>query len=138
KYIPFGPIVNFEGFHEGDGPHTLSLPDAPSFSPLVCYEVIFAGEVTAKNEPRPEWILNVTNDAWYGISPGPLQHLAQAQYRAIEEGLPIVRVANTGVSAIFDAYGREILQTGLFSDAAPEYLLPQPTPQMTIYSKLNK
>lgn len=135
QYVPFGPLVKFQGFAEGPGPRTLTLPDAPPFSPLVCYEVIFPAAVTDKNS-RPDWIVNVTNDAWYGISPGPIQHLAQAQYRAIEEGLPVVRSANTGISAIFDAYGRPVLQTGLYGAANSESLLPRPAASQTIYSRL--
>ncbi len=130
KYIPLGPLVGFEGFVEGDGPHTIAPDkDVPAFSPLVCYEVIFSGHVIARDEPAPKWIVNATNDAWYGFSAGPFQHLAHAQYRAIEEGLPVVRVANTGISAVFDSYGRPVLTTGLFHEANPETLLPKPSPE---------
>ncbi|MBL8640740.1 MAG: apolipoprotein N-acyltransferase, partial [Alphaproteobacteria bacterium] len=107
----------------------------PSFSPLVCYEVIFPGKVTGAT--RPEWMVNVTNDAWYGISPGPFQHLAQAQYRSIEEGLPMVRVAQTGISAIIDSYGRLTSASGLNGQANTEGLLPMPA-QSTPYSKMKE
>ena len=138
KYIPLGPLVGFESFVEGDGPHTIAPADGvPPFSPLVCYEVIFSGHVVAHDGPPPKWIVNVTNDAWYGISAGPFQHLAHAQYRAIEEGLPVVRVANTGISAVFDAYGRPVLTTGLFHEANPETLLPMPS-QETMFVRLNR
>ena len=126
KYIPIGPIVEFSGFVEGAGPRTLSVDHLPSFSPLVCYEVIFPGHVAG--HPRPEWLVNVTNDAWYGISPGPFQHFAQAQYRAIEEGLPMVRVAQTGISAVIDPYGRVVNVSGLNGEANLETLLPKPAP----------
>ncbi len=137
KYIPIPTITQFSGFVSGDGPHTLSQPELPSFSPLVCYEVIFPGAVVSKTEPRPDWLVNVTNDAWYGISPGPFQHMAQAQYRAIEEGLPMVRAANTGISVVIDAYGRIVKATGLYHQSNTETLLPNPAPE-TLYSKLHR
>jgi apolipoprotein N-acyltransferase len=137
NYIPIPTITQFTGFAEGPGPRTLSQANIPPFAPLVCYEVIFPGAVVNAQEPRPEWMVNVTNDAWYGVSPGPYQHLAQAQYRAIEEGLPMVRAANTGISAIFDAYGRFVLATGLNQPSNGDALLPQAAPE-TIYSQLHR
>jgi apolipoprotein N-acyltransferase len=133
KYIPIPTVTNFSGFVEGLGPRTLTHAYLPPFSPLVCYEVIFPSRVTAS--PRPEWMVNVTNDAWYGISPGPFQHLAHAQYRAIEEGLPMVRVAQTGISAVVDSYGRIVTASGLNGAANLESLLPTPAPR-TVYSSL--
>lgn len=133
NYIPLSTVTQFSGFVEGAGPRTLTHPDLPPFSPLICYEVIFPGKVTGT--PRPEWLINITNDAWYGISPGPFQHLAQAQYRAIEEGLPMVRVAQTGISAVFDPYGRVTAMSGLNGQANVEALLPSPAPP-TIYEKI--
>lgn len=135
NYIPLSTVTSFSGFVEGPGPRTLSYPHLPSFSPLVCYEVIFPGKVTGAT--RPEWMVNVTNDAWYGISPGPFQHLAQAQYRSIEEGLPMVRVAQTGISAIIDSYGRLTSASGLNGQANTEGLLPMPA-QSTPYSKMKE
>jgi len=134
NYIPIPTVTEFSGFAEGAGPRTLSHPNLPPFAPLVCYEVIFPGEVTAA--PRPEWMVNVTNDAWYGVSPGPFQHFAQAQYRAIEEGLPMVRVAQTGISAIIDPYGRVTTVSGLNGEANTEGLLPTPAPP-TFYSRFH-
>ena len=99
-------------YSAGTGRKTLQVPGAPPFSPLICYEVIFPGNIVA-DQPRPAWLLNVTNDAWYGDSTGPYQHLAMAQVRAVEEGLPLVRAANTGISSIVDPYGRKVAQLGL-------------------------
>jgi apolipoprotein N-acyltransferase len=78
---------------------------APAFVPLICYEIIFPGAVIRDNR-RPSWLLNATNDAWFGPTSGPYQHLHQARVRAVEEGLPVIRAANTGVSAVIDAHGR--------------------------------
>lgn len=112
EYVPLRNILPLEkitpgniDFSAGPGPVTLALPGLPKASPLICYEIIFPGAVVAANE-RPQWLLNVTNDAWFGISSGPYQHFAAARFRAVEEGMPLVRAANNGVSAIVDSYGR--------------------------------
>jgi apolipoprotein N-acyltransferase len=93
-----------DGFGEGPGPQTFRLPGAPSVGPLICYEVIFPDAVIGS--ARPGWIVNVTDDSWFGPSTGPYQHLLMARMRAIEEGLPIARAANTGISAVIDPLGR--------------------------------
>jgi apolipoprotein N-acyltransferase len=99
-------IVTVPGsFDRGLGTRTIALPNAPGFSPLICYEAIFPLRV-AETGRRPEWLLNITNDGWFGLTSGPYQHLAQARFRSIEEGLPLIRAANTGISAVIDAYGR--------------------------------
>jgi apolipoprotein N-acyltransferase len=118
--VPFGEYLPFEtvlrslglteiaastGFSSGLGPRTFSVPGAPPVGPLICYEVIFPQAVTG--EPRPAWLVNMTDDSWFGPNAGPMQHLLIARVRAIEEGLPIVRAANSGISVIIDAYGRE-------------------------------
>ncbi len=94
-----------DGFTAGPGLRTLPVPGAPAVAPLICYEAIFPGAVLEPGT-SPGWIVNVTNDAWFGDTSGPRQHLAMARMRAIETGLPLVRSANTGISAIIDAFGR--------------------------------
>ncbi len=135
KYIPIGPVVAFAGFDSGPGPRTVTLEGAPPFSPLVCYEVIFPGAVTAS--PRPDWMVNITNDAWYGVSPGPHQHLGHAVYRAIEEGLPMVRSTNTGISAVIDPYGRMQMASPLFEQAVQTTHLPLAA-EKTVFSSLKQ
>ncbi len=83
----------------------LAVPGLPPVAPSICYEAIFPGAVASHRE-RPGLLLNVTNDGWFGDTPGPRQHFAQARLRAVEEGIPLVRAANTGVSAVVDPYGR--------------------------------
>ncbi|MGE0830331.1 MAG: apolipoprotein N-acyltransferase [Hyphomonadaceae bacterium] len=100
------------GFTAGARPTRLIAPEAPSVVPLICYEAIFPGMVP-RGEERPGWIVNLTNDAWFGAGTGPWQHYNMARYRAIEEGLPLARAASGGVSAIVDSYGRAIVETGL-------------------------
>ncbi|HEY7747779.1 MAG TPA: apolipoprotein N-acyltransferase [Aestuariivirgaceae bacterium] len=124
-------LVTIPGnFSSGEGVRTISLPGTPSFSPLICYEAIFPGRV-ADTHNRPEWLLNITNDGWFGLTGGPHQHFAQARFRAIEEGLPLIRAANTGISAIIDAHGRVIDQLPLASRGTIDGSLPvsiPPTP----------
>lgn len=106
--VEFGP----SGFQPGPGPVTLRVPGLPPVSPLICYEAIFPGAVLDRAD-RPAWLVTVTNDAWFGNSSGPRQHLAAARLRAVEEGLPIMRAANTGISAGYDAFGRELGRIGM-------------------------
>lgn len=94
-------------FGFGSGPSTLRLPGVPAFGGLICYEAIFPAQVVDEGN-RPAWLVNITNDAWFGDSTGPRQHLAGARMRAVEEGLPLMRAANTGITAGFDAWGREL------------------------------
>jgi len=118
RLVPFGEYVPLRealplnkitpgtiDYTAGPGPRTVNLPGLSRFAPLICYEVIFPGAIVDEND-RPAWILNVTNDAWYGQSSGPYQHFAIARTRAVEEGLPLVRVANNGVSGVIDPLGR--------------------------------
>lgn len=131
--IPIRMVVGGMDFSAGPGPSGISLPGLPPFGPLICYEVIFPGAVAPT--PRPAWLLNVTNDAWFGVSSGPWQHLAAARLRAVEEGLPLVRVAQTGISAVFDAEGRQIAALGLGVAGTLEADLPPMRPA-TPFSRL--
>jgi apolipoprotein N-acyltransferase len=102
---------------------TLSVPGLPPFTPLICYEAVFSGDVTPGGL-RPRWLLNLTNDAWFGLSTGPYQHYATARLRAVEEGLSLVRVANTGISAVIDGYGRTTAELGLGQRGVMDARLP--------------
>ena len=119
EYLPLAGILGPIGFkdlvHIGDGfsagqrPQAIHPPGMPAVQPLICYESLFPGftrEGAAQGGGRAAWIANVSNDAWFGRTYGPVQHLNLASYRAIEEGLPMVRATPTGVSAVIDAYGR--------------------------------
>jgi apolipoprotein N-acyltransferase len=109
----------------GPGPRTVALPGLPPVGPLICYEVIFPGEVV-DGTARPAWLLNLTNDGWFGISSGPYQHFAAARMRAVEEGLPLVRAAYTGISGVIDPYGRVVASLGLDRAGVVDSPLPQP------------
>ena len=138
--VPFGEYLPFQdfleslgimqltgvrgGFTAGTGPRLIEIPGAPPASPLICYEIIFPDDVTEPDK-RPGWLLNLTNDAWFGTSAGPYQHFAQAQARAVEQGLPVVRAANTGISAIIDPYGRVVAKLGLGEEGVVDGVLPQ-------------
>jgi apolipoprotein N-acyltransferase len=126
--LGFRRLVPLPGsFEAGEGPATLPLGSAPPVSPLICYEAIFPGRVASERE-RPGWLLNITNDGWFGESSGPYQHLAQARFRSIEEGLPLLRAANTGISAVIDAHGRIIRRLPLGEKGVIDSSLPQPIP----------
>ena len=135
EYVPLSSLNPFPkltsgklDYSPGTGPRTISVPGVPPFSPLICYEAIFSGAVIDSTN-RPQWLLNITNDAWYGVTSGPYQHLKIVQVRAIEEGLPLVRVANNGISAVIDSYGRilhqlELNKIGFIDAYLPTYLSP--------------
>ena len=119
------------GYLSGDRRRSYSVPRAPRMLPLVCYEVIFPGQAVPRDD-RPGWVLNLTNDGWFGISSGPYQHFRQARVRMIEEGLPLVRAANTGISAVVDPLGRVIRSLPLGAEGVLDSALPQPV-EPTVY-----
>ena len=146
--VPFGEFIPLRGlfgfaklteggvdFSPGPGPRLLELPGLPPVSPLICYEAIFPGQVVGAGA-RPGWLLNITNDAWFGTSSGPYQHFASARLRAIEEGLPLVRSANNGISAVVDAYGRVLVRMGLNHVGSVDSPLPRPAVRITMYARL--
>jgi apolipoprotein N-acyltransferase len=122
------------GFTAGTVRRSVSIPRLPPASPLICYEVIFPGQALPEG-PRPAWMLNVTNDAWFGNTPGPHQHFAQSRLRAIEEGLPLVRAANNGISAVVDPLGRVVRSLPLGTDGVIDSNLPRAI-GATIYSRV--
>jgi len=121
------------GYDGGPGPAVMRLPDLPSVAPQICYETIFPHQMPSVDD-RPEWIVQVTNDAWFGASAGPWQHFHQARMRAIEQGLPVVRSANTGISAIIDAHGRVVASLPLNEAGAIQAPLPPALPP-TLYAR---
>jgi apolipoprotein N-acyltransferase len=121
-------------FSTGPGPRTLRLPGLPPVSPLICYEAIFPHRIVDRDD-RPTWLLNVTNDAWFGISSGPYQHFASARLRAVEQGLALVRVANTGISAVVDPYGRVTARLDLGRAGVLDAALPAAHDGLTPYAR---
>jgi apolipoprotein N-acyltransferase len=136
KLVPFGeymprwipvkiiPDVLGGGFTPGSGPVTLHLPGLPALAPEICYEDIFTGQIVAP-VPRPAWMLVITDDAWFGDSAGPRQHFANARLRAVEQGLPLARDANSGSSAMIDAFGHVTASLPLNAQGVLVTNLPQ-------------
>jgi apolipoprotein N-acyltransferase len=116
------------GFIPGTVRRNLDVPHAPRALPLICYEAIFPNEIASESNDRAGWMVNLTNDGWFGISTGPYQHLQQARWRAIEQGLPLVRAANTGISAVIDPLGRVIARLDLGIEGILDSALPAPIP----------
>ncbi|MFY9640293.1 MAG: apolipoprotein N-acyltransferase, partial [Rhodomicrobium sp.] len=144
EYVPFGEVLaaaglhafshRLSGFNSGKEQASLvSTPQAPDFLPLICYEIIFPGRIPDLGA-RPGWLVNVTNDAWFGDSTGPHQHLHQARIRATEEGLPVMRAANTGISAVIDPFGRVLAKLDLGKTGVIDHGLPKALPA-TFYEK---
>ncbi|MBS7705879.1 apolipoprotein N-acyltransferase [Chelatococcus asaccharovorans] len=137
EYLPFGGLLERFGlrqfvevpgtFAAGDRSAPLAIPGLPETAPLICYEAIFPEDVIPVGT-RPALLLNVTNDAWFGLTAGPYQHFAQARLRAIEQGLPLVRAANTGISAVVDPYGRITASLGLGQEGVIDARLPVALP----------
>jgi apolipoprotein N-acyltransferase len=148
--VPFGEYLPFEqlltrigltqltgvpgGFLPGRERRRMAIAGGPDMLPLVCYEAIFPGAAVPDGE-RPGWLLNLTNDAWFGISAGPYQHFQQARVRAIEEGLPLIRAANSGISAVIDPVGRVVASLPLGHDGLLDSALPKPA-RITIYARM--
>jgi apolipoprotein N-acyltransferase len=138
EYMPFANLLERAhltqlvdipgGFEPGSGRRMLRIPGLPDAMPLICYEAIFPIEFgdLVSGAGRPGWLLNVTDDAWFGLTPGPYQHFAQARLRAIELGLPLVRDANSGISAVLDGLGREIAGAPLGAEGVLDAELPEP------------
>lgn len=134
EYVPLKPLLErlgitnlagpLEGFEAGYQPRVLTTSEGFSFLPMICYEAIFP-DGTAGISGQPSFLLNVTNDAWFGRTPGPYQHFAQARLRAIETGLPLVRAANTGISAIVGPRGEPVAALGVFEAGLIDARLPQ-------------
>ncbi len=137
EYMPFASLLERAritqlvdipgGFEPGSGRRILHVPGLPDAMPLVCYEAIFPIEFgdLLSGADRPTWLLNVTDDAWFGLTPGPYQHFAQARLRAIELGVPLVRDANSGISAVLDGFGREIAVAPLGAEGVLDAELPR-------------
>ena len=144
EYLPYQDLMEKLGFEQltkvqggfipGTVRRTLEIPNAPRALPLICYEAIFPGNVAARDD-RPGWIVNLTNDGWFGISTGPYQHLQQVRLRAIEEGLPVARAANTGISTVIDPMGRVVAELGLGLEGVLDSRLPSAI-SPTIYTKI--
>jgi apolipoprotein N-acyltransferase len=138
--VPFGEYLPFQdfleklglmqltklpgGFIAGERRRAMEIPRAPRMLPFLCYEIIFPGEAMPGSE-RPGWLINLTNDGWFGISSGPYQHLQQARVRTIEQGLPLVRAANTGISAVIDPLGRIVKSLPLGAEGVMDASLPR-------------
>lgn len=144
RLVPFGEYMPFRAllpiakltvgdtdFSPGSGPPVMQIADVPTLRPLICYEAVFPGDSS-----RGRWLLNVTNDAWFGDSAGPYQHFQMARVRAVEEGMPMIRVANTGISAVIDAYGRVRGSIALNTSGVLDASLPSPVSSPTIFAKV--
>ncbi len=150
KLVPFGEFMPFRhllpvnglavgdtDFDAGTGPATLTLPHIPPFSPLICYEAIFP-EAAVDPAHRPAWLLNITNDGWFGASTGPRQHFAMVRARAVEQGLPLVRAANTGISGIIDPYGRVITRLPLLTEGVIDATVPERLQKPPLYTRVGE
>ncbi len=144
EYVPLGDLAariglygfaaqEGQGYSAGPGPRLLDLGALGPALPLICYEAVFPQDVAGVPE-LPRLLLQITNDAWFGTHSGPYQHLAQARMRAIEQGLPLLRAANTGVSALIGPRGAVIRSIPLGQAGYVDALLPAPLPP-TVYAR---
>jgi len=146
EYIPFseylsglglrGMAANLQGFSSGAGPEVILANGLPSYLAMICYEAIFPS-FARTGDDRPEFLMHITNDAWFGDTIGPFQHLVQVQFRAIEQGLPAARSANTGISAVIDPYGRIVSRLKLNEAGVLDADLPVPL-SPTIYARFGE
>jgi apolipoprotein N-acyltransferase len=150
KLVPFGEFLPFRSllpaswltpvgdtdFSSGIIKNSLDWPNLPPFRPLICYESIFPQLSASSGPQRPQWLLNVTNDAWFGLSTGPYQHFQMARMRAVEQGLPLVRVGNTGITAMIDPYGRIVASLALGNKGILDINLQKPLQGETTYGIL--
>lgn len=136
KWIPLKIIPDMlgGGFTPGPGPQTIKIDGLPSFGPMICYEDVFPGQMVDEAH-RPDWLVVITDDSWFGNSSGPRQHFVNARLRAVEEGLPLARAANSGPSAIIDPYGHVLASLPLDSQGVLAAPLPEPLPP-TLFSRL--
>ena len=141
EYVPFRSLFPFRvvtalgvDFTFGDRIKSLRVPDLPSFGPLICYEAIFSGEVLDPEDP-PAFLLNLTNDGWYEGTIGPAQHFAMVRARAIEEGIPLVRVANKGVTGVIDPWGRLVAKSDVHARVFVDTNLPKAIRHKTFFQK---
>ncbi|MBQ4874846.1 MAG: apolipoprotein N-acyltransferase [Rickettsiaceae bacterium H1] len=145
EYVPFRKLLPVNRITLGVGDmspnqdenRNIAIPGLPVFVPSICYEAIFPNEIiNRKEETKAKWIINITNDAWFGKSSEQYQHLDMARIRAIEEGIPMVRVANAGINAVIDSYGRIISLLPLGEEGIIDVKLPESIPGFTFYSKI--
>ena len=145
EVIPWSGLLSFIGFDEfarlqftpGPGAAVMDIPGAPPMMPLICYEAIFPGFVGEMGDDRPGWLFNLSNDAWFGDTSGPEQHLNQARYRAIEFGLPMIRTASRGFSGVIDPFGRMPERIGPSEEGAFDVSLPAAL-HITVYARFGE
>ncbi|MDB5547986.1 MAG: apolipoprotein N-acyltransferase [Tardiphaga sp.] len=144
EYLPYQNLMEKLGFEQltkvqggflaGTRRRPMEIAGAPPMLPLICYEAVFTEDAASEGE-RPGWIVNLTNDGWFGISTGPYQHLQQTRMRGIEQGLPVVRAANTGISAVIDPLGRIVARLDLGIEGVLDSRLPTAIPA-TVYARV--
>ncbi len=135
EYMPFADVVARlgveslavlgDGYTPGPAPSSMQIADLPVFSPQICYEIAYSG-FTPRDEGRPDWILNISNDSWFGSTTGPYQHLDHSRFRAIEEGLPVVRSVSSGIAGVIDPFGRMRVRLDRKADRAVDTAIPLP------------